>query len=539
MLSRFNGYIERNGFDAKPHQTEGVQWLLDIERDGKQLGDQTIRSGILADEMGLGKTIQMLGLCLENFQSHTLIVLPRALLEQWASTIQSTLGHSALVYHGTGKRGVGVAELSAAPIVLTTYGQVAQLAEKAVKGKPLKYGRLHSITWNRVIFDEAHHLRNRNTRNHKAAVALRSACKWLVTGTPIQNSVTDFYGLCAVMGIKQTYFMDKQNTSKIIDRLLLKRTKAGVGIQLPTLRRNVVEVKWSSPEERQFAADIHAHLSFSNVINDNPDNLYMNLGLHHFAMLQRARQSCIDSELMEKNLKTLQRLGVIPEDFDMSVLNGYQSKLDAVLEKIEERKDNGRSKLIFCHYHMEIDKMVTRLNRMGLRTEKFDGRTSQAYREEILTSGEIDALVLQIKTGCEGLNLQHFSEVYFVSPHWNPAVEDQAVARCHRIGQESEVDVFSFKMESFDGDNITRTMDKYVRDIQFVKRGDMRIIDGEPEGPGAVLLDADGQKRVCAICLKDQHEHTHTKLECGHCFHTHCIQTAREHGHHRCPMCRA
>ena len=62
------------------------------------------------------------------------------------------------------------------------------------------------------------------------------------------------------------------------------------------------------------------------------------------------------------------------------------------MEKIEERKDNGRSKLIFCHYHMEIDKMVTRLNRMGLRTEKFDGRTSQAYREEILTSGEIDAL---------------------------------------------------------------------------------------------------------------------------------------------------
>ena len=306
MLSRFNGYIERNGFDAKAHQTEGVQWLLDIERDGKQLGNQTIRSGILADEMGLGKTIQMLGLCLENFKSHTLIVLPRALLEQWESTIYTTLGHSALVYHGTGKRGVGVAELSGAPIVLTTYGQVAQLSEKPVKGKPLKYGRLHSITWNRVIFDEAHHLRNRNTRNHKAAVALKSESKWLVTGTPIQNSVTDFYGLCAVMGIEQKYFMDKQNTSKIIDRVLLKRTKAGVGIELPTLRRNVVEVEWSSPEEKQFAADIHAHLSFSNVVNDNPDNLYMNLGLHHFAMLQRARQSCIDSELMEKNLKTLQ-----------------------------------------------------------------------------------------------------------------------------------------------------------------------------------------------------------------------------------------
>tara|TARA_A100001011_G_scaffold115101_1_gene121694 strand:- start:1841 stop:3442 length:1602 start_codon:yes stop_codon:yes gene_type:complete len=532
MLSGFKSYIERNGFDVKPHQTEGVQWLLDIEEKGERLGSQTIKSGILADEMGLGKTIQILGLCLENFKAHTLIVLPRALLEQWASTIRSTLGHTALVYHGTSKRGVGVAELSSAPIVLTTYGQVAE------KGGALKYGRLHSITWDRVIFDEGHHLRNRNTRNHKAAVALRCESKWLVTGTPIQNSITDFYGLCAVMGINQKYFMNKENTYKIINHVLLKRTKAGVGIQLPALRRNVVEVKWSSPEEKQFAADIHAHLSFSNVMNNNPNNLYMNLGLHHFAMLQRARQSCINSELMERSLKSLQRLEVIPKDFDISVLNGYQSKLDAVLKEIEERKDNGRAKLIFCHYHLEIDKMVEYLSGMGLRTKKFDGRTFQTNREEILTSGEVDALVLQIKTGCEGLNLQHFSEVYFVSPHWNPAVEDQAVARCHRIGQESEVDVMSFKMEAFDDDNMTRSMDKYVKDIQFVKRGDMRIIDGEPEVPGAVLVDGDGEKKVCAICLKDQHEHTHTRLECGHCYHTQCIQSAREHGHHRCPLCR-
>ena len=82
--------------------------------------------------------------------------------------------------------------------------------------------------------------------------------------------------------------------------------------------------------------------------------------------------------------------------------------------------DNGRSKLVFCHYHMEIDKVMTSLAELGLKVGKFDGRVSQSEREEILERGDLDALVLQIKTGCEGLNLQHFKEVYFVTPHWNP-----------------------------------------------------------------------------------------------------------------------
>ena len=79
----------------------------------------------------------------------------------------------------------------------------------------MKYGPLHSVRWNRIIFDEAHHLRNRNTRNHKAACHVRASHKWLVTGTPIQNSVTDFYGLCAVMGMSQPFYVKKDNVEKI------------------------------------------------------------------------------------------------------------------------------------------------------------------------------------------------------------------------------------------------------------------------------------------------------------------------------------
>jgi len=106
-----------------------------------------------------------------------------------------------------------------------------------------------------------------------------------------------------------------------------------------------------------------------------------------------------------------------------------------------------------------------------MRVAKFDGSTRQSLRTKLL-SEELDVLVLQIKTGCEGLNLQRFNEVYFVSPQWNPAVEDQAVARSHRIGQDKRVEVFSFDMEAFDDDDIKNdTMDTYIHHTQQYKRG--------------------------------------------------------------------
>jgi len=88
----------------------------------------------------------------------------------------------------------------------------------------------------------------------------------------------------------------------------------------------------------------------------------------------------------------------------------------------------------------------------------------------------LDVLILQIKTGSEGLNLQHFKEIYFVSPHWNPAIEDQAVARCHRIGQENEVDIFRFTMTGF-GNEGSRSLDRYASEVQDAKRQIYNITD--------------------------------------------------------------
>ena len=132
--------------------------------------------------------------------------------------------------------------------------------------------------------------------------------------------------------------------------------------------------------------------------------------------------------------------------------------------------------MVFCHYRGEIDILKRELSRSGLNVETFDGRVNTNNRSEILTK-ESDVLILQIQTGCEGLNLQQFNEIYFVSPHWNPAVEDQAVARCHRIGQKNEIDVFRFRMVGFDDELETRTLDEYAADVQDAKREVMTMIN--------------------------------------------------------------
>jgi SNF2 family DNA or RNA helicase len=164
--------------------------------------------------------------------------------------------------------------------------------------------------------------------------------------------------------------------------------------------------------------------------------------------------------------------------------------MDAVIEKLIERKDNKNGKIIFCHYTGEIDMLKEALVTAEIKVNVLDGRISQAKRNALLAeSPENVVFIIQIQTGCEGLNLQNCNEIYFVSPHWNPSVEDQAVARCHRMGQEKPVFVFKFVMNRpppptqempipLDDDhaNEANTLDQYCLKKQMEKRAMMETL---------------------------------------------------------------
>jgi len=154
----------------------------------------------------------------------------------------------------------------------------------------------------------------------------------------------------------------------------------------------------------------------------------------------QAKQSCIYPRLACR--KSVPQMPPAEDE-------NYSSKISKVVRTILSRKDNGKRKIVFCHFRGEIDYIQARIATAfpSLVVRYLDGRTSESERRVILApDAAINVLILQIQTCCEGLNLQQFSEVYFVSPDWNPAIEDQAIARCHRFGQTEPVSVFRFIM---------------------------------------------------------------------------------------------
>lgn len=471
-MELFHTLLKAAKFDFKQYQYDGVEWCLRNEICPNPKYD--VRGGFIADEMGLGKTIMMIGLMFVHFLPHTLIVVPPALLKQWETEILRAAGHKCLVYHGSTKKSITQEEFNSRPIVLTTYNTV----------QSKRNNLLNSIVWNRIIFDEAHHLRNRTkreTNRHNVCLNLNGRARWLVTGTPIHNKFKDFVNLCTMIRIDRQIV--KKEWKTIVETFMLRRTKADVGIILPPVVKHEYNIEWKTSSEKSLAEEIHTLMPNQSHVPMSKAQRFAQLYYSYLdgpsialVAMQKARQICI----LPKMIKNDTTISSILASADIYTdIEDYSSKMDTLISLVLSRKDNGRGKIIFCHYREEIDTIVEKLTKGGLKkVVKYDGRNSGGKNLEHI-GDYADALVIQIQSGNEGLNLQqNFSEIYFVSPNWNPSIEDQAIARCHRIGQKTDVDIFKFSINEFSKDeeqvqtqdNKEISIEKYMATVQDGKR---------------------------------------------------------------------
>ena len=442
IVEKYIDFCNKNNILVKTYQIYGVLWCIRKEQEREEREPQNkCNGGILADDMGMGKTIQMIMTIFLNFKKKTLIILPPILIQQWYSEILNILGHSSYIYY---KKNKNIERLYKSTIVITSYDTFLRSPE------------LLDIHWNRVICDEAHRLRNPNTKLYKIISSLNTDILWGITGTPIHNKIRDIASLIALF--QENPQKKEKISEESYNSMILRRTKNN-----HLLKKTEIQeiIPWTNMCELKIAKDIH--------ISSDKNSFWGTKQTSELVTMIRAKQLCILPKLLEK---TIQKFEIdepddlFPNDFKYITNQNSSCKLTAIINCISTRINNGKGKIIFCHFQLEMTKIMELLREKAERAKAescWIGNWKEFLKKD-KDDGLVPILILQIRAGCEGLNLQHdFSEVYFVSPNWNPTLEDQAIARCHRIGQQNEVFVFRFYMDNL---RYVSEKEKDEKDIQ-------------------------------------------------------------------------
>ncbi len=408
----------------RPYQKLGVAWLWYLHT--QRLG------GVLADEMGLGKTLQALGLLTAirgvpgggARGGPSLVVAPASLLENWRrEAVAFAPGLRVAVHHGTGRLSSREA-LARHDVVVTSYGTLTR--DRDLIG---------GVNWVCVVADEAQHIKNRRSQNAQALRAIPAESRFVLTGTPLENSLEELRSLFEFLlpgylaAVPSGLRTDERawHDERLIARTapyILRRTKRAVAPELPPKIEQTVWCELSGEQRGLY-----------DSMRENGERELFDLEASgagearlRFAMLTqllRLRQVCCDPRLLEAGR------GVV------------SAKHEVLLELIEEAIDDGHRILIFSQFASALRLLREDLEGEGVAACHLDGAMApQARQQEVdrfQRSPEIPVFLLSLKAGGAGLNITAADTVVHLDPWWNPAAEAQATDRAHRIGQTRTV----------------------------------------------------------------------------------------------------
>ena len=402
-----------NGRLFAPYQMEGVLYLLTME-------NQTSgpKSCILADEPGMGKTIQLIATMLGNPKKSTLIVVPKSIITQWVNEIKKFAPQMSVhVFDGPNRT------LKEADVVIMPYSLLSTHEETPI----------HMKSWDRIILDEGHEIRNKSSKLFKSVCRLKSDIRCIVTGTPVFNSMNDFVSLCAFLGIEKCLVQGM--ASKIQDIYILRRTKDDLAkinsrLELPPCHFENIELEMFPDERRLYEfvfrdAQDTIKDAFKHAVSNNAKNMVI------LECLLRARQCMIWPQMYLDGIAKQNKTQ--PEQWI-----GRSNKMETLFNMIKAHPNE--KTLIFCQFRGEMDYIQ---ENMECPTFRIDGSVPKDERDNQVIAfkkappGAV--FIIQIKSGGQGLNLQEATRVYITGPSWNPATELQAVGRSHRTGQTKQV----------------------------------------------------------------------------------------------------
>jgi SNF2 family DNA or RNA helicase len=437
--------------DLRPYQAEGVHWLERLRL--------MYLNGILADDMGLGKTVQAITAITQNHNknkdAHSLIVCPTSLLYNWKEELHKFNPKlKAMVIDGIpNQRKKLLAKLGDFDVVITSY----TLLQKDIE----TYSQMN---FSYAILDEAQHIKNRGTRNAKSVKMIQAAHRLILTGTPIENSLDELWSLMDFLmpGFLSTYdrFVENyirgtgeqhaQNIEylrKKVSPFILRRMKSDVLQDLPPVSEIVYHCQLSDVQlelYKSYAASARDEL-VKLVERDGFDKVQ----IHVLATLTRLKQICCHPAIFAKEKAQL----------------GDSAKYDMLLELLQTLVASNHKTVIFSQYTRMLQIMREDFEQRGISFSYLDGSTKNRLEivKEFNENPKIPVFLVSLKAGGTGLNLVGADTVIHYDMWWNPAVENQATDRVHRLGQKNSVS--SYKLITLN------TIEEKIVEMQRRKKG--------------------------------------------------------------------